>query len=598
MYKAILLGVLCVAGVDQQSANLAATSNRAALISLAQEVTDKSAHLQPLLATELGVPGEDGALLPPTEASRAAYVEQLRIWQARLAAIAAGFAASTSLVERDDVRLLDAQLTTRLDELLIYERDRKDYSKSGTDVLDALYTQLRNLPVAGREGATPRDVHRAWEDITSRLEKTPAYIAAARKLVTMPCRLYGAIGGSQLAGAPELLNGPLSEAARNQLRANTADFKRFVKARDAAVAALSDLKTYIDSHVSSWPDNYTIKLDVYEAMLRNEDLLPFSAADIDRIGEDALAHGWAEESWLRSLSEHTSQPLGAPSGGGLLPTEGTAVIDYYRRRVEELRKFVQDSQIVTVPQWLGTLQVIETPDFMRPVLPTPAMDPPRLFSPSTTGYYYVVPPVSVTAAAARLDPIEAFDRDRVLFTSAHESIPGHFLQGAIARNHPDLIRKLANSPSFIEGWAFYGQEMLVRLGLYGADLDARLDAAAWERIDGAVAIADPKLATGEWSPQQTADFLRDQAGLLPEVATGIVNLMLSRPGYVVAYAAGRLQIEKLLGDYNVIMGRKASLHDFHDRLLSYGAAPLAIIGPELLAGLDKSAAEIRAAAGY
>jgi uncharacterized protein (DUF885 family) len=61
---------------------------------------------------------------------------------------------------------------------------------------------------------------------------------------------------------------------------------------------------------------------------------------------------------------------------------------------------------------------------------------------------------------------------------------------------------------------------------------------------------------------------------------------------------GRLQIENLLAEYQRREGPEASLHDFHDRLLSYGTTPLAIVGPELLADLDKPASQVRAAANY
>jgi len=45
-------------------------------------------------------------------------------------------------------------------------------------------------------------------------------------------------------------------------------------------------------------------------------------------------------------------------------------------------------------------------------------------------------------------------------------------------------------------------------------------------------------------------------------------------------------------------GERGSLRDFHDRLLSYGPVPFAVLGPELLADLDKPAAAVRAAANY
>src|SRR5262249_12523312 len=124
-------------------------------------------------------------------------------------------------------------------------------------------------------------------------------------------------------------------------------------------------------------------------------------------------------------------------------------------------------------------------------------------------------------------------------------------------------------------------------------------AAAWERVDGAAAIADFKVETGEWSFQQTVDYFTTQAGFTREFAESTVSLMVtSRPGYVVAYVVGRLQIENLLAEYMMRMGERGSLRDFHDRLLSYGSIPLALLGPELLADLDKSASEVRAAASY
>ncbi len=45
-------------------------------------------------------------------------------------------------------------------------------------------------------------------------------------------------------------------------------------------------------------------------------------------------------------------------------------------------------------------------------------------------------------------------------------------------------------------------------------------------------------------------------------------------------------------------GAQGSLLDFHDRLLSYGSTPFAVVAPELMADLDKPASAVRAAAHY
>ena len=122
------------------------------------------------------------------------------------------------------------------------------------------------------------------------------------------------------------------------------------------------------------------------------------------------------------------------------------------------------------------------------------------------------PPKSLAAAAKRLDLYQDFDRDRVLSTAGHEAMPGHYLQFSIARRHPDFVRKTSGSGVFSEGWAYYGEEMLMQLGLYGEDLDGRLDIAQWERIRGARAIVDAKLASGLWSYRRAADFFAQETG--------------------------------------------------------------------------------------
>jgi uncharacterized protein (DUF885 family) len=567
------------------------------LVSLAKEMTYESARLYPMQATALGITGHDGDLETPSEANRAAYIAQVRQWQEKLRATASGFGATTSLVDRDDATLLAAQLAQQLNALLVYQTDRKDYGAAANSVVDAVFVQFQNLPVVGQDGATAADLHRAWTDIVSRLAKAPGYITAAERLVTMPCHLYGLTGSKELGGAPDFLLGALTEAAHSQLGSASSTFARFQKARDAALTAIQQSRAYIDAHVASWPENYVMGREAYDRMLREEQLLPFNATDVERMGRDELAHGWAEEAWLSSLAKRNSLPFGAASGGGMAPG-GAALIGYYRDRIAELRKFMADNDIVTVPAWLGTMQVTETPSFLQPVSPGASMNPPRLFAASTTGYYYITPPKSLEDAAVRLDMNEDFDHDRIMSTAAHEAMPGHFLQLSIAKRHPDFIRKIQSSGAFAEGWAFYGEEMFVRLGLYGANLDGRLFTARWERVRGARAIVDSKLSSGEWTYPQAVDFFATQTGFTHEAAEAAVAMMAAQPGYVIAYTVGRLQLESLLGDYLLKMGARASLHDFHDRLLSYGCTAFAIVSAELLADLNRPASEVRAAANY
>jgi uncharacterized protein (DUF885 family) len=592
--RAVLVLACATLGVAQAQAP---SSTHELLVSLARDMTYTSASLFPQQATFLGISGHDGELETPSEAYRAAYLAKLKGWQERLKTIESGFDASTSLVDHDDAKLLAAQLAREVNALTVYQFDRKDYSAPATGLVGALFVQFQHLPVVGREGASAADLRKAWADIVSRMTKGPGYLVAAQRLVTMPCHLYGITGSKQLAGAPDFLNGPLTDAARKQLGESSRMFRELMHARDGLVASIKESKSYIDAHVQSWPENFAMGLEAYDRLLREEQLLPYTASDIERMGHDELAHGWAEEAWLVSLSKQQSLAFGAKSGGGMAPG-GPALVDYYRERIAELRRFVSEHEVVSVPQWLGSMQVLETPSFLQPVSPGASMNPPRLFSSSTTGYYFITPPKSLEEAAARLDMNEDFDHDRILSTAAHEAMPGHFLQLSIAKRHPDFVRKIQQSGAFAEGWAFYGEEMFVRLGMFGNDLDARLFVARWERVRGARAIVDPKLASGEWSYPQAVDFFAAQTGFTRDDAQAAVAGIAAGPGYVIAYTVGRAQLEDLLAEYQQKTGGAGSLRDFHDRLLSYGTVPFSIVAPELMADLKKPAAEVRAAANY
>ncbi|HEY7980846.1 MAG TPA: DUF885 family protein [Candidatus Eremiobacteraceae bacterium] len=595
-----IVGVLASAFVvgPANAASLAGARSDPAyqqLQTLAKDLTYTWSRIHPLTATALGIAGFDGDIDSATEAARNDDVALIATWQGRLSKIKAQYGSAMTLVERDDVKLLDSQLTALARQYSVYQVDRKDYAGPANAVVGGIFTQFQHIPVAGANGATAATTARAWADITSRLEKAPSYILAGQALVTTPGHLYGVVGSQELAGVADFFDGPLTTTAKAQMSA--IEFKRFVAARDKTVAVMAATKKYIDAHVSSWPENFAMGRANYDALLHDEQLLPYDSTDVARMGYDELNHGWAVRVWLEHLSQITHTPFGPASGGGLAPS-GLALISYYRDRIADLRRYVTVNQVVTVPAWLGQIKVVETPKFLQPVSPGASMNPPRQFSPETDGYYFITPPTSLAEAAKNLDPNQDFDRDRIWSTGAHEAMPGHFLQLSIARRHPDFVRKIQYSGVFAEGWAFYGEEMFVQLGMYGDDLDGRYYTAQWERVRGARAIVDPMLATGQWTYRQAADFFSEQTGFPKGEADAAVAGIALNPGYVISYTVGRNQLESLETQYRVKMGSQASMLDFNDRLLCYGTTPFAVVGPELMADLSKPLAQVRAAANY
>ena len=65
--------------------------------------------------------------------------------------------------------------------------------------------------------------------------------------------------------------------------------------------------------------------------------------------------------------------------------DGPPLVGYYRDRIAELRAFVVAHDVGTVPDWLGAMEIVETPAFLQPVSPGASMRAPRRFAKSTTG---------------------------------------------------------------------------------------------------------------------------------------------------------------------------------------------------------------------
>ena len=296
------------------------------------------AKAHPINATFLGLSDEDGLLDTPSLAANARDLATIREWQKQLAAISLDGAA---LKDVDDAKLLGAQLTGMERQYTVYKTFEKDPSGPSVAILSAIYTQFLHLPVAGTSGATAGDVTVAWEKIIARLSGAPAYIAAGNALVTRPGHLYGITGAEQLEGAPSLLSGPLTDAAKAQLSAER--FAAFEKARDATLAAMAQTKKFIDEHAAAWPENYAMGRDAYNAMLRDEELLPFDSSEIECIGRDELAHGWAVQVWMEQLAKERGTPIGPQSGGGLAPGGPGAdrVLSRTHRATARLREAAQ-----------------------------------------------------------------------------------------------------------------------------------------------------------------------------------------------------------------------------------------------------------------
>lgn len=252
--------------------------------------------------------------------------------------------------------------------------------------------------------------------------------------------------------------------------------------------------------------------------------------------------------------------------------DSSQLLDSYRKKMQAAHSWLLKSDIVTVPE-KQSLKVLQTPVFMRELIPFAAYEPPMPLDEEQRGLYYV----TTVNDESLLAEHNNFSID---LTSVHEAFPGHHLQFVIANqgHRCNVTRLLHASASMFEGWALYCEQLVLEQGLY--DKKEHQFIMLRDRLWRALrVIIDVKLHTGQFSFDDAVNLLVDKLGFDSLQAKLEVNWYSSSAATPLCYAVGREIIlktrDKVLGDVSTV--DKTKLKDFHDRLLSQGSIALPLI---------------------
>ena len=135
----------------------------------------------------------------------------------------------------------------------------------------------------------------------------------------------------------------------------------------------------------------------------------------------------------------------------------------------------------------------------------------------------------------------------------------------------------------------------MQAGLY--DDSPRTRELIWglNRLRAARVYVDVKLALGELTLEQAADYLAQRGPMDARTAHAEAAAFSVGPGQAISYQIGKLQIERLLAGARLLQGASFSVRRFHDTLWLNGNVPLSLQRWELL-GLDDEVQVLDAAA--
>lgn len=161
-------------------------------------------------------------------------------------------------------------------------------------------------------------------------------------------------------------------------------------------------------------------------------------------------------------------------------------------------------------------------------------------------------------------------------TAGHEMIPGHNLVSYMGQRYGGIYRARigGNSPFFGEGWPVYWETILYDTGFHNTP-EKRIGALFWRMHRCARIIFSLKFHMGQWSPQESIDFLVDTVGHERENATAEVRRSFEgsySPLYQAAYLLGALQLRGLRKE--VVDSGQMTEKQFHDEVMRQGSMPI------------------------
>ena len=529
------------------------SSDGATLHKLANEFYDWRNQEYPVQSSDAGLHTWDDRLTDYSPAKIASRAEHVR---ALLAKVNAMQTATWPSDEKIDWILFRSQLESFAFDDRVWHSTARDPQTYVSECSNGIFSLLK------KDYDTPQNRARA---ATARLRAMPAMLAQGEKNLQQPVKLFAQLAIASARAIDPLFNESLMTLAKD-LPPNEGE--DLMKARDAALSAIHNFADHLEKDLPRMVAFTPMGEKNYNYYLKRILLLPLDAAEVEMIGRVELAQYRAYEAWLPDPSLADPDPKRSKN----IPKDQAAFLKAYESREAEMIQFLKDRRLVTLPAYLGKFEIRQLPEAFKPTSPGGFMNPPGVYDKDPTGFYFI-PTYSPDSKNFYIRA--AIEDPRPIL--GHEGIPGHFLQLSIANHLQDEIRRQHGNNVFIEGWALYGEEMLMREGLYPLDSASQGQVLRLARYRSARIGVDVNLHTGKWTFEQAVKYFMEAGGLDREAAEGEAAGAASNPTQKISYIIGKWQIMQLLGRYRDKMGANFRLGEFHDELISHGSLPLSVI---------------------
>jgi hypothetical protein len=352
---------------------------------------------------------------------------------------------------------------------------------------------------------------------------------------------------------------------------------RFKAANAGAVKATRDMADWFAAQKPRATQDFALGAEKFSKMLAATERVDMPLDQLKAIGEADLARNLAS---LRAACElyAAGKPLPDCIAKASADKPQGGAVEGARAQLANLKKFLVDKALVTIPGD-EEAKVDEAPPFNRSNFAY--IEIPGPYEKNLPSVYYIAPPDPKWSKADQASYMPG--KTSLLFVSAHEVWPGHFLQFLHANRAEWIFGRLFVGYAFAEGWAHYTEEMMFDAGLDGATPEVHIGQLTNALLRDVRYLSAIGLHTGGMTVAQSERMFREMAFQDPGNARQQAARGTYDPAYL-NYTLGKLMIMQLREDWTASRGGRQAWKAFHDQFLSYGGPPIPLVRGQMLGG--------------
>ncbi|WP_416305960.1 DUF885 domain-containing protein [Neptunicella sp. SCSIO 80796] len=434
--------------------------------------------------------------------------------------------------------------------------------------------------------------------VLKRLQKVPAYYAAAKQNITQPTLEHTDLAIQQSKGALGIFTESIPTSLQ-QSSLSDQQKQQFEPLLAASVEAINDYIAFLQDKRSVLVDggakDFRIGEVLYEQKFKYDIVSDYTAKELyqkaieakQKLHQDMISI--TEQLWPKYFPDSDMPAIKLQAVKQLIDhlsvnhVKRDEFVDEIRRQMPIIEDYIIQHDLLDMDP-TRPLVVRETPEYQRGVAGA-SVNAPGPYDATANTYYNVTPLDDYTDEQAE-SYLREYNHWILQILNIHEALPGHYTQLVHANKSPSKIKSILGNGAMIEGWAVYAEKMMLESGYGNNEPEMWLMYDKWNLRVVVNTILDYSVQVLGMTKEDALDLLINEAFQQQTEAEGKWRRATLSQVQLTSYFNGFAEIYAFREELKQKMADKFDLKIFHNQFLSYGNAPVPVIRKLMLKELN------------